>query len=589
MREETVGSARLVSLGNRIRQSLTYTRTLFEHRGEWQGLWNFCMMSSIVPKTNMVKSVSEEMSEGIYEDPDALLTEIHSQEKKEEIVKPIPLPRIKSSLYINNNYSSNAAPNPVKSSSLHEKRPMMGRPVRPAPLPPESQDVTSTPTAGRRSSKPLPPKVGGTPPPPPPRPDKSTLYSYYGQVPSPTNPLPESFTGTPQQSRRSSTSSTVPRPVSPRLSPSGEWANLSFTSQAEAIGRQNRTLSVPCPGSSHPSLPSRSSSVTEIRSPGLNYYNERDFPTYLEIISDEPPHGRIRSMSHHNTDNQADIYQLTTDDIPGLLEWLKSESNFMAPPLHGLSIEEQIRFLDQRAMNVRKARRLYNLLMMSRKESLQNVLKEFDFICEKLNKVKKTNRNMGIAGGTTGAVGGVAAVVGIALAPVTMGASLVATAVGAGMIAAGGGFGAHAARVNKKIVNRTTVEKMVNDYKSGVVDMEDCLQFMLSEMDELRRHDFARLHSTAAHPDTVRMTKLAHTLFNSNTSRRGMSVIHPGGGTSGSLLKAFADEMDSYFTENNNQKLKKSNKSKFSGRVCTLTQNLKEQLDYLNQMWAKLC
>lgn len=69
-------------------------------------------------------------------------------------------------------------------------------------------------------------------------------------------------------------------------------------------------------------------------------------------------------------------------------------------------------------------------------------------------------------------MGGVAAVVGIVLAPVTMGASLIATAVGAGMIASAGGMGAHAAIVSKKMVTRTAVEKLVNDYMEGVADLE---------------------------------------------------------------------------------------------------------------------
>lgn len=79
-------------------------------------------------------------------------------------------------------------------------------------------------------------------------------------------------------------------------------------------------------------------------------------------------------------------------------------------------------------MNVAKAWHLYNLLMSKRKEDLQKIITDFHSICEKLNKIKKNNKNMGIAGGTTASVGGVAAVVGIVLAPVTMGASLSALA-----------------------------------------------------------------------------------------------------------------------------------------------------------------
>ncbi|XP_072224659.1 uncharacterized protein [Leuresthes tenuis] len=262
----------------------------------------------------------------------------------------------------------------------------------------------------------------------------------------------------------------------------------------------------------------------------------------------------------------------------------------MSSPVFGLDIEEELRSFQQRATNVRTARRLYNLLMIKRKDNLQKSIEEFHSICQRFNKVKKTNKSMGIAGGTTGAVGGVTAVVGIALAPMTMGASLIATAVGAGMIAAGGGFGAHAAKANKKIVNRTTVEKLVNDYMSQVVDMEQCLQFILTVMNELRRHNIDRLQREGAHWDAVSMAKLSHTVFSINlTIGRGMSLAQPDGVTSGSLLKAFAVEMDFYFTENNNQKLKKSNKSKFSATVSILAKNLQERLDYLKEMWEMLC
>lgn len=144
-------------------------------------------------------------------------------------------------------------------------------------------------------------------------------------------------------------------------------------------------------------------------------------------------------------------------------------------------------------MNVAKAWHLYNLLMSKRKEDLQKIITDFHSICEKLNKIKKNNKNMGIAGGTTASVGGVAAVVGIVLAPVTMGASLIATAVGAGMIASAGGMGAHAAIVSKKMVTRTAVEKLVNDYMEGVADLERCLDDIIFTVMELRRHGIARL------------------------------------------------------------------------------------------------
>ncbi|XP_070704742.1 apolipoprotein L6-like [Pempheris klunzingeri] len=265
-----------------------------------------------------------------------------------------------------------------------------------------------------------------------------------------------------------------------------------------------------------------------------------------------------------------------------MLRWLKrvSKSDFMAPSVYGLSIEEEMRSFSQRATNVRKALRLYNLLMMKRNESLRDAIAEFSSISCSLDKMQKKTKTVNVAGGTTGAVGGVTAVLGIALAPMTMGASLIATAVGAGMVATAGGIGIQAAKANKTIANRMTVEKLVCDYKANIVDLEHCLDFILSGMNELRRHDIARLQRAGAQPDAMKVAHLSRSVFLDN-----ISGARTGGLSSERLLQAFAKEMDQYFTENEGQKLKKSNKSKFSGRVRLLALNLQDELDHLNCMW----
>ncbi len=240
-------------------------------------------------------------------------------------------------------------------------------------------------------------------------------------------------------------------------------------------------------------------------------------------------------------------------------------------------------------MNVRKAQRLYNLLMMKRNKSLTDTITEFRSISSTLDKMQKTNKTMGIAGGTTGAVGGVTAVLGIALAPVTMGTSLIATAVGAGMVASAGGMGAHAAKTNKKIVNRMAVEKLVYGYKENVVDLEHCLDFILCGMNELRRHDIARLQRAGVHTDALKMAHLSKSVIRDYMdNERKASVAHTSGMSSERLLQAFAREMDQYFTEKDGQKLRKSVKSRFSGRVRLLAENLQDELNHLNHVWEML-
>lgn len=232
-------------------------------------------------------------------------------------------------------------------------------------------------------------------------------------------------------------------------------------------------------------------------------------------------------------------------------------------------------------MNVSKALRLFNLLMMKRSECMRNIITEFNAISNSLDKMKKKTKTMGIAGGTTGAVGGMTAVLGIALAPVTMGASLIATAVGAGMVASAGGMGAHTAKCNKKTVNKMTVVKLVYDYKSNVVDLESCLDFILSGMNDLRRHDIPRLQRAGAETDALKVAHLSQTVFREIDSEKRTSQ----GLSSEKLLRDFTRELDQYFTGEDDQILKKSNKSRFSGRVHLLAKNLQDHLEHLNRMW----
>lgn len=235
---------------------------------------------------------------------------------------------------------------------------------------------------------------------------------------------------------------------------------------------------------------------------------------------------------------------------------------------------------------MKKALRLFNLLLIKRNDTLRAHISELTAITESLEKVQKKSKTMGIAGGTTGAVGGVAAVVGIALAPMTMGISLVATAVGAGMMASAGGMGAHAAIINKKKLDKVLVKKIVQDYKADIVDIEHCLMFILSGMDELRRHDLSRLQRAGAHPEALRMAELSQSVFgNDMHGAMGKSTAHSGGMSSERLLQAFAKEMDLYFTDKDGQTLKKGTARKFSSRVRLLAEGLQEELDELNHMW----
>lgn len=82
---------------------------------------------------------------------------------------------------------------------------------------------------------------------------------------------------------------------------------------------------------------------------------------------------------------------------------------------------------------------------MERAEALWQYVITLHAIADDINDFHHKAKIAGITGGTTTAVGGVAAITGLALAPFTFGASLLVTAVGVGVATAGGITSASAA------------------------------------------------------------------------------------------------------------------------------------------------
>ncbi|CAL8285443.1 unnamed protein product [Boreogadus saida] len=309
-----------------------------------------------------------------------------------------------------------------------------------------------------------------------------------------------------------------------------------------------------CPSScSYSSLNSSSGYGEEL------VYEEVEEPVYLEFLPDRNRY------------------------LDGLLEdWKNADvCDNMSLGRCGVGRGDQTRAVVQKAIAVTRALKHFKSLL----DSLQQRVSELTAFCDHLDKKQKKNKTMGIAGNTTSAVGGVAAVVGVALAPVTMGISLVVTVIGAGMVATASGMGARAAIADKKkAAGKTRFEGIVQDYTNDVVDMERCSLLIRDWMDECKV-----LRGPDVLPEALRTAELSQFMLeNDMLSASGMSTASKGRISSVNLLQAFSGELDLYFTEKNGQKLKKSNEMKFARRVRQLAENLQEVLDELDLMWEKI-
>ncbi|KAL7890808.1 hypothetical protein AOLI_G00002840 [Acnodon oligacanthus] len=231
--------------------------------------------------------------------------------------------------------------------------------------------------------------------------------------------------------------------------------------------------------------------------------------------------------------------------------------------------------------NVHRALLQYDILMETHGDTLQGLITELLQVADNLDQVFKGAKIAGITGGTAGAAGVAAAVGGVLLAPLTMGASLAVAAVGVGVAAAGGVTGASAAITNKvhNNIDRKRVEKILNDYTNQMKPIESCVEVINTGMEHLRSHDLSKFHGMVS--EVVKVAKVAQV---AGGSAGAIGAI----GRSSGLIQGFALGMDMYFTKNNTQKLKKGSESKFAKQIREVAQKMQDSFDELMRFKAVL-
>ncbi|XP_026116571.1 apolipoprotein L6-like isoform X2 [Carassius auratus] len=230
---------------------------------------------------------------------------------------------------------------------------------------------------------------------------------------------------------------------------------------------------------------------------------------------------------------------------------------------------DQCRRFAPTVQQIRSGVQLYQQVLFLRGTNMMNFITQLNCIADELDKTLKKTRIAGITGGTTGAIGTAAVVAGMALAPVTFGASLAMAGIGVGVAAAGGVTGASAA-ISKKVrktQNRRKVEKILRSYQSQMEDVEECLKFIITGMEHLRRLE------PAVDTDAADVMMLAERLVNSDIIGALSENTR--------AVQAFTADLDSYFTKDDTQRLKKGSESLFAAKIREVALKLKENIDQL--------
>ncbi|KAM9482281.1 apolipoprotein L4-like [Clarias gariepinus] len=253
------------------------------------------------------------------------------------------------------------------------------------------------------------------------------------------------------------------------------------------------------------------------------------------------------------------------------MEWWESEKPWKEVGFSDIK-KDDVKAFTQKAENLKRALNVYDQILSERGVNLRWHIIELQKVANGIDKVHKGVKIAGITGGAAGAVGVAAAVGGVLLAPVTLGASLAVTAVGAGVAAAGGVTGASAAITNKVHTNmdRKKVEIILKDHFKQIEEIEMCIKVISCHIEYLKNPSTWR----EVDCNTVKVAKMAHKLGDS------IGVIGAASKSS-DLIKGFALGLNIYFTKEDSEQLKKGSEATFAKKIRNVAKQMQTNLDEL--------
>ncbi|MEQ2316912.1 hypothetical protein AMECASPLE_037285, partial [Ameca splendens] len=247
--------------------------------------------------------------------------------------------------------------------------------------------------------------------------------------------------------------------------------------------------------------------------------------------------------------------------------------------------EDEAKSFSILADKVEHGMRLFNKVFTEQAEILWGSIVSLHALADDINEFHHKAKIAGIGGGTTTAVGTVTAITGLALAPITLGASLVIAAVGVGVATAGGIASASAAisdNVNNKN-DRKKIEAVLQEYEERLLEISKILHFINQGLYRLRGHPFLRSGTQHYSQDwEVRKAVQIISIVDSPVMR-ATEITDDAVGSLQGLFKG----MDNYFVKETRE-LKKSCKKELVGAIRQVANVLNECIMELNTIREEL-
>ncbi|KAJ3585291.1 hypothetical protein NHX12_014012 [Muraenolepis orangiensis] len=184
-------------------------------------------------------------------------------------------------------------------------------------------------------------------------------------------------------------------------------------------------------------------------------------------------------------------------DTDSLMEWWNTVEQWDEVPSDDEDVdpnEDETMSFTALADKVHRGLRVFDKLFVERAELLWQYIVALNTIIENVKDFHRKVHIANLTGGTTTAVGSVAVIAGLALIPVTFGASLILSAIGVGVVAAGG-ITAASATISDTVNNmseRKKLEFVLKAYESHLLDLGRVLGFVSQGLYRLRGHPLLR-------------------------------------------------------------------------------------------------
>ncbi|XP_062259765.1 uncharacterized protein LOC133968002 isoform X3 [Platichthys flesus] len=328
-------------------------------------------------------------------------------------------------------------------------------------------------------------------------------------------------------------------------------------------------------------------------------------------VDAEENDGASRSLFDRLEDLRVDPSQPENPQgVEDLMEWWNTVEQWEdAPQVEDMTEKEEAKAFALTADKVQKGIRVFNKLFSERAESLWMHVISLNGLADGLDKFNKRTKIAQITGGSTSAIGGIATIAGLALAPVTFGTSLIVTAVGLGVATAGGLTSAGAGISNQvnNSMDRKKVEKIVQDYQEKMMDLNKCLKFIKQGIEALRKFDLIKMKKHAYNRDFPVLSSSFYEdgamagkaiLINANEIMRVVQIANVAGSTAAravqiasmatGVLTGLFVGMDIYFVAKDSKELKKGAKSEFAAKIREVATQLHDGLVELNSIREEL-